>query len=856
MHRSQNDQYIDRGPLRYRRRRKYQMCVLLKMVIFILLTTLTAVSLGQKIQVSKVRQQDCVTKCKTGLLSEVDTLKFNSTITLTPDLVNQSSVIFSYKSSSNTGLDSSFIVDMRSTCTGIRRDNNYLCSKSGNDTFTLSMISRAITKYSFATVRASIVHYNSTELNSDTEFFPGIYEPTNAIGVLTINGKIINQTNCSVTTNDTEILVVFECIGPATPCAYEISLNNSTQIVLGENRHELKLFSIDEATHLIKIKYALCSLENEHLYMECTLKQEFKNNKLAMILTLSTGIPTITVFFFSIISIVRIVHLQMKRGEDTENSPEEAAPLNGEESLGMVNGDKSKNVLKDETMKSVSEKTNVIGENSTNQESIEVKPPIQVTRDSSASLNVVHKTNTESTKEDNQNEIISLKVKQEMSNSLIHAAKKGHVETVRMLLQKGPDLTTRDDTGLTALMLASKHGNFQIVEILLKNAADINLTDLNDQTPLMIASQNGHFDIAEFLIRHGAAINQKDREGMTSIMLAIQNKNIKIFELLLENGADWEVKDINRNTALMLAAQNGLYHVVEKLIELGAHVNDKNNNGYSPLMYALGYKHSLTAEILLKYGANPNDRDTNGNSALMFAAHNGLTNLAEMLIHKHASIKDTNNIGNNALILASTNGHAETVKMLIENGADINMKNKDGMTALMLASEQCHTNTVNIIIEKITNVRDQKKKKGKVSVQKLINDKTIKGQSSLMFASQKGATETVKLLLRHKASIDETDNDGFTSLMFASQEGHFETVYTLLKEGANINSQNKLGRSAVMYASQNGHTDVVEWLCIKGANINIKDNDGMTASIYAREKNDKHTVDVLLKHSLLNLNKL
>lgn len=73
-----------------------------------------------------------------------------------------------------------------------------------------------------------------------------------------------------------------------------------------------------------------------------------------------------------------------------------------------------------------------------------------------------------------------------------------------------------------------------------------------------------------------------------------------------------------------------------------------------------------------------------------------------------------------------------------------------------------------------------------------------------MIASHYGCTESVSMLLRHGADVNDAV-DGWSALMTASQNNRTTTVQILLEYGANVNVQVD-GWSALMIACQYGYS--------------------------------------------------
>jgi ankyrin repeat protein len=128
-----------------------------------------------------------------------------------------------------------------------------------------------------------------------------------------------------------------------------------------------------------------------------------------------------------------------------------------------------------------------------------------------------------------------------MRTPLIFATQSGHVEVVKLLLEKGADFSLRDAKGMTALMHAAHYDNFDIVKLLLASRADVNVSAENGRTALMLAlaplrSENP-VNMVRALLRHGADVNASDRNGRTALSMAQDSGLTELVQLLKERGA-------------------------------------------------------------------------------------------------------------------------------------------------------------------------------------------------------------------------------------------------------------------------------------------------------------------------------
>lgn len=90
---------------------------------------------------------------------------------------------------------------------------------------------------------------------------------------------------------------------------------------------------------------------------------------------------------------------------------------------------------------------------------------------------------------------------------IINAVDVGSVATVKWMVEKGVDLSFRDEEGRTPLHAAldrelpDKH---EVLELLLKGGAAVNLKGVNDWTPAHMAAARDDVEALRLLVGHGA----------------------------------------------------------------------------------------------------------------------------------------------------------------------------------------------------------------------------------------------------------------------------------------------------------------------------------------------------------------
>ncbi|UJQ20733.1 ankyrin repeat domain-containing protein [Wolbachia endosymbiont of Delia radicum] len=110
------------------------------------------------------------------------------------------------------------------------------------------------------------------------------------------------------------------------------------------------------------------------------------------------------------------------------------------------------------------------------------------------------------------------------------AAHKGLVKTVRRLLEKGAEVSTRDGGRHTALHCAANSGNTEIIELLLEQGAYIHSCSKLGSTPLHFAATNNHINAVRCLLNKGASPLALDNNNSIPSMFATDKEVIAVLE--------------------------------------------------------------------------------------------------------------------------------------------------------------------------------------------------------------------------------------------------------------------------------------------------------------------------------------
>jgi hypothetical protein len=256
--------------------------------------------------------------------------------------------------------------------------------------------------------------------------------------------------------------------------------------------------------------------------------------------------------------------------------------------------------------------------------------------------------------------------------------------------------------GMTPLLFAARQGHFESVKALLEGGADVNGLNAGDKTsPLLIASINGHFDLAKWLLENGANPALASTASATPLYAVLNVKwafiaeypqpetrnektsYLELMKMMLDRGA-------NPNIRIKYDLWYSAYSSSRTQIDAG---------GATPFWRAAQASDVAAMRLLIERGADPTIRSTNGQSPLHIAAGAGVHGNQEVTVYGtwmpgvkylidelRIDVNERDGKGLTALHHAAGRGDNEMIMYLVSRGGDVTVTGKAGETVADIAN--------------------------------------------------------------------------------------------------------------------------------------------------------------------------
>lgn len=193
--------------------------------------------------------------------------------------------------------------------------------------------------------------------------------------------------------------------------------------------------------------------------------------------------------------------------------------------------------------------------------------------------------------------------------------------------------------------------------------------------------------------------------------------------------------------------------------------------------------------------------------------------------------QESKNVYNDSLLIASEKGDFKKVLTCIRNGADVNYRSPyDSISALMYASQEGHLDIVKVLVYNGANP----------------NARPYNGVTPLIAAATTNQVDVADYLIQHGANVNVKDNDSVSSLHLAAGYGYWIMADMLIFYGANLNAVTTDGATPVYTAAYRGDTALCNLLIGKGANLHKADNMGFSPLLVTAQQGHLQTMQLLI----------
>jgi len=197
-----------------------------------------------------------------------------------------------------------------------------------------------------------------------------------------------------------------------------------------------------------------------------------------------------------------------------------------------------------------------------------------------------------------------------------HAAQHHMTDILSLLIQAHAQVNIQaQPTKQTPLHMATKKGNLEAIKLLLQAGANLYTKDNEQQTALSYAKKLGLTEIESYIIEYA-----KQQQQYALLLQAIATQDEEVIENQIKQGADMTTCDRYGNGLLHHAIRTETTpHIVELLLRNGASINQQNEDLDTPLHLAIQLRNTPLIRALLHFRPNITLKNKAGNSAKKLA---------------------------------------------------------------------------------------------------------------------------------------------------------------------------------------------------------------------------------------------
>lgn len=461
------------------------------------------------------------------------------------------------------------------------------------------------------------------------------------------------------------------------------------------------------------------------------------------------------------------------------------------------------------------------------------------------------------------------------------ACKNGNIELVT-LFAKGDNADLEQKVinpnssfnGYTPLLLAANRGHKNVYDFLIEQGCNQKAVTCNNFNLAVLVTANFNtldpqgYELKRIIKTYPEMITQKIKHDSNLLHIAIANNNKNAYTLLAQeypsmvheqnnNGntpVHYAIHEKNTHALIIMKpTQNMSQHTCDTanylfnalktkdltIIELFATpelINKRHTkNGYTALQYAVQHTpYKKYIELLIKRGANPKIKSSDNKDTLEMCLAYPDHDIFDLVLQSYSPLELMPSIQKTVLLKDSYFFGALLEKIgSVEKTTFFRQPIENKSCFLEYAIDNKLTDKITVALKKGLNP----------------NEHFASGTLPLHYAIKKGNNEICTLLLEQKASLSDTDENGYNALMLSIIHHQESITLYLLKQPLNLNHKTKDGESLLHIGAKHANRNTFEKIIQKYPKVNEQDVHGNTPLHMAVEQGNTENVTLLLKHN-------
>ena len=410
------------------------------------------------------------------------------------------------------------------------------------------------------------------------------------------------------------------------------------------------------------------------------------------------------------------------------------------------------------------------------------------------------------------------------------AAEQGRRKALLKELNRGCDVDTPDYGGMTPLMYAAIGGHVDCVRLLLQRGADVRKSIDGCGGAAHLAAMWGHPKALTAVLAAGCNVDSTDDGGITPLMYAAIQGRVSCVRLLLRRGADARKVTKLQETFVHCAARSGDKETLLIALAAGCDINARDSYGNTPLMLETIYHHRECCRLLLQRGADARIRTDTGRTTVHYAAEQGDKEMLIAFLDAGCPVDEMDDTKMTPLMCTVKTAQMDSWHLLVQRGADLHSRASGGRTLAHIAAQFGHTEMLLAVLDAGCDADSP-------------DDDML---TPFMYAVERWHGDCVEVLLQHGANADRHWGGGRTAAHTFAQRGDAKLLLAVLDAGCEVDGEDGKKVTPLVCAVLNGRADCCELLLRRGADPCKILCVFLYPSFDRARSGDKQTLQVLL----------